>query len=127
MSASWRMGILALLIVVIDQVTKLIVWKHLPLAEEKVIVEGFFRLVHWENTGAAYSMFRGYNGVLAMIAAPAVLAAAIRASDLLETAAILGRDVDFSTGNGILFGIYDHALDSGRTGGSCPGADGGGN
>lgn len=68
LSFNARIGLLAVLIFAVDQITKLIVLKYLGYAEEKVIVPGFFKLVHWGNTGAAWSMFRGNNGVLALIA-----------------------------------------------------------
>jgi signal peptidase II len=59
-----RIGLLALVILIVDQVTKLIVVKTLPYGGDKVIIEGFFRFVHWGNTGAAWSMFSGNNHFL---------------------------------------------------------------
>jgi signal peptidase II len=56
-----------------DQLTKLVVLKQLGYAEEKVVVEGFFKLVHWGNTGAAWSMFRDNNEMLAIVALVALL------------------------------------------------------
>jgi len=70
---NWRIGVLAMGVVALDQLTKLVVLKYLGFAEEKVIVPGFFKLVHWHNTGAAWSMFRGNNGVLAGIAVAALV------------------------------------------------------
>ena len=70
---NWRIALVALLIVVFDQVTKLIVMKYLDYASERVVVDGFFKLVHWQNTGAAWSMFRGNNGILAMVAFAALI------------------------------------------------------
>jgi signal peptidase II len=63
-----RVGLVALLIVGLDQFTKLLVLKFLGYAQEKVVVDNFFKLVHWANTGAAWSLFRGNNGLLAMVA-----------------------------------------------------------
>jgi signal peptidase II len=51
----------------LDQLTKWTVLRCLPKGEEWVAVEGFFRLVHWTNTGAAWSSFSGYNNVLAIV------------------------------------------------------------
>jgi len=65
---------LALAIILLDQVTKLVVLKFLGFAEEKVVVAGFFKFVHWGNTGAAWSMFTGNNDVLAIVAIVAVIA-----------------------------------------------------
>ena len=64
-SSTARILRLALAVIGLDQVTKLLVLKYLGFAEEKTVVTGFFKLVHWGNTGAAWSMFTGNNGVLA--------------------------------------------------------------
>ncbi|HEY5914797.1 MAG TPA: signal peptidase II [Verrucomicrobiae bacterium] len=63
-----RIGLVGVLVVGIDQLTKALVLHLLGYAQEKVIVDGFFKFVHWVNTGAAWSLFRGNNGVLALIA-----------------------------------------------------------
>ena len=72
-NSNWRILNLALSVVVLDQLTKLLVLKYLGFAEEKTIVRGFFKLVHWGNTGAAWSMFSGNNGPLAIVAAVALV------------------------------------------------------
>lgn len=72
-NSNWRIINLALAIIVFDQLTKLAVLNYLGFAEEKVIVDGFFKLVHWGNTGAAWSMFSGNNGVLAVVAIAALV------------------------------------------------------
>jgi len=71
--SNWLILRLALAIVLLDQLTKLLVLKYLGFAEEKTIVTGFFKLVHWGNTGAAWSMFSGNNGVLAAVAIVALI------------------------------------------------------
>ena len=73
LSFNLRIGILAVSVFVLDQLTKFVVLKYLGYAEEKVVIPGFFKLVHWGNTGAAWSMFRGNNNVLALIAIAALL------------------------------------------------------
>jgi signal peptidase II len=72
-NSNWRILNLALAIIVFDQATKLAVLKYLGFREEKDVVDGFFKLVHWGNTGAAWSMFTGYNGVLAVVAIAALI------------------------------------------------------
>lgn len=57
----------------LDQLTKWTVLKCLPKGDEWVVVPGFFRLVHWTNTGAAWSSFSGYNDVLAILGVIALL------------------------------------------------------
>jgi signal peptidase II len=60
-------------VLVLDQLTKAIVLRSLGYSQEQVILEGFFKFVHWGNTGAAWSMFRGNNGLLAIVAVAALM------------------------------------------------------
>ena len=62
------------LVLALDQLTKVIVIKTLAFHDEYVILEGFFRFVHWGNTGAAWSMFRGQNFILAGVSLVALVA-----------------------------------------------------
>jgi signal peptidase II len=68
-----RIALIALLVVALDQVTKQVVLRLLGYAQEKVVIDGFFKFVHWGNTGAAWSLFRGNNELLAGIALLALL------------------------------------------------------
>jgi signal peptidase II len=68
-----RIALIALLVIALDQLTKQIVLRFLGPAQEKVVIEGFFKFVRWENTGAAWSLFSGYNGVLAAVAVIALV------------------------------------------------------
>jgi len=60
-------GFVCLIVLCLDQMTKLLVSKCLALHEQHVIIDGFFKLVYWGNTGAAWSMFLGKNTTLAII------------------------------------------------------------
>lgn len=68
-----RIAIVAISLYTLDQVTKWLVLRSIPEGAEKVIIEGFFRLVHWGNTGAAWSLLSGNNHLLAIIAIIALL------------------------------------------------------
>jgi len=68
-----RIAAIAAGILALDQLTKAIVLHSLGYAQEKVIIDGFFKFVHWGNTGAAWSLFRGNNGVLAIVAVAALI------------------------------------------------------
>jgi len=68
-----RLILIALNVIALDQVTKWMVTERLALGEQREWIEGFFRLVHWGNTGAAWSMFRGNNHILAGVALIAVV------------------------------------------------------
>ena len=69
-----RVASIALSVVGLDQLTKWIVVRSLPSAvHEKIVISGFFKLVHWENTGAAWSLFRDNNALLAGVALVALV------------------------------------------------------
>ena len=63
-----RIAVMAALVFALDQLTKFIVLQLLGKGQESVILDGFFKFVHWGNTGAAWSMFRGNNELLAIVA-----------------------------------------------------------
>ena len=44
-----------------DQFTKQLVERLLPGDDEHIVIRGFFKFVHWSNTGAAWSLFMGNN------------------------------------------------------------------
>ena len=58
----------------LDQLTKFLVLKSLGQGQEKVILDGFFRFVHWGNTGASWSLFHDNNTTLAIVAGVAFVA-----------------------------------------------------
>lgn len=68
-----RMGMTALAVLALDQVTKWAVVRTLFLGAEREVLPGFFRLVHWGNTGAAWSTFHGNNLALACVSAAALV------------------------------------------------------
>ncbi len=70
-----RIALLAAAIFGFDQVTKVAVLNFLPVPYQSEIhvLPGFFRLVHWHNTGAAWSMFHDNNVVLAIVSAVALV------------------------------------------------------
>jgi signal peptidase II len=63
----------AALTLALDQATKRAVLLWLPPAEDVTVIEGFFRFVHWGNTGAAWSLFRDNNTTLAVVSAVALV------------------------------------------------------
>jgi len=62
-----RFALAVLTVLVLDQASKLLVLNNLGYAHERVIWDGFFKFVHWGNTGAAWSLFRDNNGLLTII------------------------------------------------------------
>jgi len=71
--ANRRMAVIALAVVLLDQSTKLLVLRLLGPTQERVVIDGFFRIVHWVNTGAAWSLFRDQNDLLAIVSLLALL------------------------------------------------------
>ncbi|MEK7677368.1 MAG: signal peptidase II [Verrucomicrobiota bacterium] len=68
-----RMAAVALSVVALDQLTKRTVLEYLGYAGQKIVIDGFFKFVHWGNTGAAWSLFHGNNELLAIISLVALL------------------------------------------------------
>jgi signal peptidase II len=72
-TANSRLALVAFLIIASDQFTKALVLRFLGQSQEVVIIPGFFKFVHWVNTGSAFSMFTGRNEVLAIVGLIALL------------------------------------------------------
>ncbi len=73
-----RLHILAFIILIADQISKLAIERAIPFGsfyppDNIVIVPGFFNLVHVGNTGAAWSLFSGYPKALAALGIIALL------------------------------------------------------
>ncbi|MFP4068956.1 MAG: signal peptidase II [Verrucomicrobiota bacterium] len=74
-----RLLAIAALVFILDQLTKFWIFHTLPLdsyyyPDSIEIVEGFFYIVHIGNEGAAWGMFSGYGGLLALFALTALVA-----------------------------------------------------
>jgi signal peptidase II len=68
------MAQVALAVLVTDQLSKWMVLSWLNAAEERLVVEGFFRFVHWTNRGAAWSLFNQFEGINLWLALFALVA-----------------------------------------------------
>ena len=73
LSPNRRIARVAGIVFLLDQATKWLVLRHLGYAQEQVIIPGFFKFIHVGNTGAAWSLFTGNNGLLAVVAISALL------------------------------------------------------
>jgi signal peptidase II len=65
--SSRRIAWIALAVLGLDQGSKLLVLRLLGPTQERVVIEGVFKFVHWGNTGAAWSLFPDRNGLLALV------------------------------------------------------------
>jgi signal peptidase II len=62
----------AALIFALDQLTKLVIVFTIRLNDHWALLPGFLHIVHWGNTGSAWSLFHGNNHLLAVVALVAV-------------------------------------------------------
>lgn len=63
--------LIASFIIIVDQITKEIVRMNIPFGSAWMPLEWlapFIRIVHWENTGAAFGLFQGGGAVFAVMA-----------------------------------------------------------
>jgi len=58
---------IAILIALLDQLTKQLVVRLIDPGDPVPVVDGYFRLVNWGNTGAAWGLFQNSNLILATI------------------------------------------------------------
>jgi len=61
----------------LDQATKWLVIRGLAFDSERVVIPGFFTLVYWVNTGAAFSSFSQKNGVFILLSALTLIVLAV--------------------------------------------------
>jgi signal peptidase II len=89
---------LILFVVLADQLTKLWIMQSLPLYGKRIIIPGFFNLVHVTNTGAAFGLLAGEHAlwrqvffvVVALVALAAIFFAyhQVKTKGLLFTGAV---------------------------------------
>jgi signal peptidase II len=73
LSSNRRIAVVVAAILLLDQLAKWVVLKHLDYGQERILVPGFFKIVHIGNTGAAWSLFTGNNAILAVVALVALV------------------------------------------------------
>lgn len=81
----WRLPFsLGLVVLALDQATKLLVLQHWPIGFQHPVIPGFFSLVHCRNPGAAWSMFANYTGALTVLSAVVLVALVVWFDRLAE-------------------------------------------
>lgn len=60
-------------IVGLDQISKFLVTSYLPLHEKRELIPNFFSLYHTRNTGVAFSMLEGKQGLLKVVTIVALI------------------------------------------------------
>lgn len=79
LSFPFLLGAITLPCYLLDQATKWAVLLNLALGADRPIVPGFFNLVHWRNTGAAFSMFSDSNVFFIALSSVALVVLAVLA------------------------------------------------
>ncbi len=81
----WRLPLLlGLIVLALDQATKLLILRHWPLGVQRQIIPGLFSLVHCRNPGAAWSLFADYTEILAALSAVVLVALVVCFDRLVE-------------------------------------------
>lgn len=62
-----KLGILAIAIIVVDQITKYYFQINLAMHDSIPVIKDFFYLTYAKNTGAGWSMFSGHTEILTFI------------------------------------------------------------
>src|SRR5690242_3060917 len=57
----------------LDQLTKHAIIRNLAVEEGRAVIPGFFDVVHFRNTGAAFSMFSNANGFFIGLSSVAIV------------------------------------------------------
>jgi signal peptidase II len=68
--------IIALVVIILDQASKLIVRANLAIRETWMPIEWlapYFRIIHWKNTGVAFGLFPGMGWILTSIGLVVIL------------------------------------------------------
>mgnify|MGYP002538218277 FL=1 len=122
---SW--AALSLVLVLLDQYTKLLAVAHLKGKTPFVILDGVFELLYSENRGAAFGMLQGKQGFFFVIGTVVVAAAiyvmwrmpgwsslrylGLRMCTILITAGALGNMVDRTTQGYVVDFLYFKLID----------------
>jgi signal peptidase II len=61
------MSLAALVVLVVDQATKLLISNSLQVGQSSSLIEGYIRLRYTQNTGAAFGIFSDKTGILSII------------------------------------------------------------
>ena len=70
---AWLLATVTVPLYLLDQASKIAVFRRLPYGDGFSVIPGFFDLVHWHNTGAAFSMFSNSNGFFIALSAVALV------------------------------------------------------
>jgi signal peptidase II len=107
----WILVIIVPAVFIIDQLTKWLILTHMEIGERIAVIPGFFDIVHFRNTGAAFGLF---SGMSAEVRVPFFYVVAIIAVVVLALMyrAISDREVLMPVALSLVFGgIAGNVLD----------------
>ena len=64
---NYKIYLLSILVIIIDQISKLIVVKNMNIGEEIILIKKFFSLMYVTNTGAAFSILENSTSLIIII------------------------------------------------------------
>lgn len=64
MKRFWILAIVAVVLILLDQVTKAAIVSNLEYGDSVKVIDGFFNLAHVRNTGAAFGMGQGSHEIV---------------------------------------------------------------
>ncbi len=110
-----RIAPIAILIALLDQLTKFLVTQRIDPDLPVVVAKDFFRLVNWGNSGAAWGFFQNSNLILAVISVVTLIVICIFRrsfqSHLLGSKIALGLIAGGIIGNVVDRFRYGHVVD----------------
>lgn len=101
--------ILVMIVIVVDQVSKYWIRANLKVGEKKQVWQGVLKFSHYQNSGAAFGIFKGYGRLFV----PVAILVAIVSIYMLETGEVNGRLVEIGLGlfvGGALGNAIDRTL-----------------
>src|SRR5712692_5993814 len=99
-------GIVALTVFVLDRVTKAWVSENIPLGTARPIVGEYVRIVHAQNTGAAFGLLPERTTLLSVLSVVAVLAIVYYYRQIASTSALVSATLGMQLG-----GAFGNLLD----------------
>lgn len=64
---NYKIYLLSILVIIIDQITKLIIMNNMKIGEEIVVIKKFFSILYVTNTGAAFSILENSTTLIIII------------------------------------------------------------
>lgn len=92
-----------------DQLTKILIDKTYEVGEHTPVVDGFFHIVHFRNTGAAWGIFSGRSYLLAVVSFAAFCAVVWKFREMADGSPLRGFAVSLISG-GIIGNMIDRVF-----------------